>query len=149
MDFAKKMIFADEDRHDFNDAAHYWICKCLFDNDNDRVRVHCHFTGKYREAARYKCNLQFKKPKFTPVIIHNLAGYDSNLSVKNLGKTEENIKCIPNNGEKYISFNKDIVVGSFIDKEGKIVEVKNEFRFLDSFGSIASSLDSLVAKLSY
>ena len=110
---------------------------------------HCHFTGRYRGAARYKCNLRFKKPKFTPVIIHNLAGYDSNLSVKNLGKTEENIKCIPNKEEKYISFNKDIVFGSFIDKEGKIVEVKNEFRFLDSFGSIASSLDSLVAKLSY
>ena len=66
------------------------------------MRYHCHFTGKSRRAAHYKCNLQF--------IFHNLAGYDSHLLVKNLGKTEGNIKYIPNNEEKYISFSKDVVV---------------------------------------
>ena len=40
--------------------------------------------GKYRGAAHNKCNLQFKKPKFTPVIFHNLSGYDAHLFVKNL-----------------------------------------------------------------
>ena len=139
MNFAEKMTSTDEDRHDFNDATHCWICSCLLDNDNDRVSHHCHFTGRYRGAARYKCNLRFKKPKFTPVIIHNLAGYDSHLFVKNLGKSEENIKCIPNNEEKYISFSKDIVVDSFVNKEGKTVDVKNQLCFLDSFGFMASS----------
>ena len=62
-----------------------------------KVRDHCHFTGKYRGAAHNICNLRFKKPKFTPVIFHNLSGYDSHLFVNNLGKSEGNIKCIPNN----------------------------------------------------
>ena len=82
-------------------------------------RDHCHFTGKFRGAAHNICNLQFKKPKFTPVIIHNLSGYDSHLFVKNLGKTEGDIKCIPNNEEKYISFSKDIVVDEYINKKGE------------------------------
>ena len=27
LDFAEKMIFTDEDRHEFNNATHCWICK--------------------------------------------------------------------------------------------------------------------------
>ena len=66
------------------------------------MRNHCHFTGKFRGAAHYKCNVQSMKPKFTPFIFYNLANYDSHLFVKSLGKTEGNIKCIPKNEEKYI-----------------------------------------------
>lgn len=72
-----------------------------------------------------------KEVKVHSVIFHNLAGYDSNLFVKNLGKTEVNIKCNPNNEEKYISFGKDVVVGSFQKK----VDFKNELRFIDSSSS--------------
>ena len=77
------------DKDEFNDVAHCWICKGSL--INDKVRDHCHFTGKYRGAAHYIYNLQFKKPKFAPVIFHNLAGYDSHLFVKTLGKTEGNV----------------------------------------------------------
>ena len=111
-----------------------------------KVRDHDHFTGKFRGAAHNPCNLQFKKPKFTPVIFHNLSGYDAHLFVKNLGKSEGNIKCIPNNEEKYISFSKDIVVDAY-EKDGKKVEVQHEIRFLDSFKFMASSLDSLAGNL--
>ena len=114
--------------------------------EKKKVRDHCHFTGKFREAAHTKCNLQFKKPKFTPVIFHNLSGYDSHLFVKNLGRTDGNIKCIPNNEEKYISFSKDIIVGEY-EKYGKKHEIKHEIRFLDSFKFMASSLESLVGNL--
>ena len=107
----------------------------------------CYFTGKYHGAAHKKCNLQFKKPKFTPVVFHNLSGYDSHLFIKNLGKSEGNIKCIPNNEEKYISFSKDIIVDSFINKEGKEVKIKNEIRFIDSMKFMNSSLDNLVVNL--
>ena len=98
-EFSKKMIFRFKDKGDFEKE---------FKEAEKKVRDHCHFTGKYRGAAHNKCNLQFKKPKFTPVIFHNLSGYDMHLFVKNLGKSEGNIKCIPNNEEKYISFSKDI-----------------------------------------
>ena len=110
------------------------------------MRDHCHFTGKFRGAAHNICNLQFKKPKFTPVFFHNLSGYDAHLFVKNLGKTEGNIKCIPNNEGKYITFSKDIVVGEY-EKDGKKHEIKHEIRFLDSFKFMASSLESLVGNL--
>ena len=81
------------------------------------------------------------------MIFHNLSGYDAHLFVKNLGKSEGNIKCIPNNEEKYISFSKDIVVGEYVNKKGEKVEVKHEIRFLDSFKFMASSLESLVGNL--
>ena len=94
-DFLKKMIFSIKDKDDFEKARVCWICQKEFGSEK-KVRDHCHFTGKYRGAAHVKCNLQFKKPKFTPVIFHNLSGYDAHLFVKNLGKSEGNIKCIPN-----------------------------------------------------
>ena len=111
------------------------------------MRDHCHFTGKYRGVAQNLCNLQFKKTKFTPVIFHNLSGYDAHLFVKNLGKTDGNIKCIPNNEEKYISFSKDIIVGEYENKKGEKVKIKHEIRFLDSFKFMASSLEPLVGNL--
>ena len=141
------MIFTFKDKDDFEKAKICWICQKEFGEREKKVRDHCHYTGKYRGAAHNKCNLQFKKPKFTPVIFHNLSGYDAHLFVKNLGKSEGNIKCIPNNEEKYISFSKEIVVGEYENKKGEKVEVKHEIRFLDSFKFMASSLKSLVGNL--
>ena len=69
---------------------------------NKKVWDHCHFTGRFRGAAHNLCNLWYSKLKFIPVIFHNLSGYDSHLFIKNLGFTEGNIDCIPNNEEKYI-----------------------------------------------
>ena len=66
--------------------------------------------------------------------------------MKNLGKTEGNIRCIPNNEEKYISFSKDIVAGEY-EKDGKKYLIKHEIRFLDSFKFMASSLEGLVGNL--
>ena len=105
------------------------------------MRDHCHFAGKFRGAAHNRGSLQFRKPKFTPVFFHKLIGYDSHLFVKNLGKSEGDISCIPNNEEKYINFSKKIQVGSYTDKHSV------EIRFLDSAKSTASSLDSLVKNL--
>ena len=81
------------------------------------VRDHCHFTGKYRGPAHNECNRQFRKPKFTPIFFHNLSGYDSHLFIKNLGKTQGKIRCIPNKEERYISFSKNIKVYNYTDKE--------------------------------
>ena len=95
-DFSKKMIFLEEDRKVFEEALSCWICGKDF-SEGGKVKNHCHFTGKFRGAAHEKCNLQFRKPKFTPVFFHNLSGYDSHLFIKNLGKRSGNIKAIPNN----------------------------------------------------
>ena len=83
----------------------------------DKVRDHYHYTGKYRGAACNKCNLKYKKANFTPVVFHNLSGYDAHLFIKNLGYNQGDINCIANNEEKYISFTKTITVGSYKDKK--------------------------------
>ena len=139
---SKEMIFGVEK---FNDATECWICGGEL--GLDKVRDHCHLTGVYRGAAHNKCNLQYRRPKFIPVVFHNLSGYDSHLFIKNLGVTEGNINCIPNNEEKYISFSKDIVVGEYTSKNDKVITIKQQLRFIDSFKFVASSLDKLVENL--
>ena len=49
-----------------------WICKKLTDNDEEKVRDHCHVTGKYRGAAHWNCNKNLHLTKKVPVIFHNL-----------------------------------------------------------------------------
>ena len=144
----KKMVMTREDRMTYKKATHCHICEEEIDKDKDKkVRDHCHLTGKFRGAAHNKCNLKFKIPKFYPVIFHNLSGYDSHLFIKNLGKSEGKIDCIPCNEEKYISFTKEIIVDKFINEEKKEVEVKRKIRFIDSFKFMATSLNSLVKNL--
>ena len=68
--------------------------------------------------------------------------------MKDLGKSEGNINCIPNNEEKYISFSKEIVVGEYKDKKtGEMKEIKHEIRFIDSMKFMARSLEKLVDDL--
>ena len=144
----KKMVMTREDRINYKKATHCHICEEEIDKDVHRkVRDHCHLTGKFRGAAHSICNLKYRLPKFYPVIFHNLSGYDSHLFIKNLGKSEGKIDCIPNNEEKYISFTKEILVDKFIDEEGKEKDVKRKIRFIDSFKFMATSLDNLVKNL--
>ena len=148
----KKMVMTPEDKINYKKAAICHICeRGISKEGNDprfkKVRDHCHLTGKFRGAAHDKSNLEYRLPKFYPVIFHNLSGYDSHLFIKNLGKSEGMIDCIPNNEEKYISFSKHILVDRFINKKGEEKEVEREIRFIDSFKFMAASLDSLVKNL--
>ena len=43
---------------------------CDEELDKDRVRDHCHLSGKYRGAAHEVCNQKYKIPKFFPVVFH-------------------------------------------------------------------------------
>ena len=148
-------IFGPNELDQFNNATKCWICKEEFDDTadekgyrkNEKVKDHCHYTGRFRGAAHNSCNLKYKKPKFIPVIFHNLSGYDSHLFIKNLGYTDGNIDCIPSNEEKYISFTKNTVTGSYTNKKGKTKPKKHKIRFTDSFKFMSTSLDSLVNNL--
>ena len=96
---------------------------CNEELGEDRVRDHCHLTGKFRGAAHKICNLKYKVPKFFPVVFHNLSGYDSHLFIKILGNSEADISCIPNNEEINISFTKQVIVDKFVNKDGNEVNV--------------------------
>jgi hypothetical protein len=79
--------------------------------------------------------------------MHNLSGYDSHLFIKKLkGDNGENVECIPNNEEKYISFSREVIVDSY-DEDGKTKFVKRKLRFIDSFRFMSTSLDVLMKNL--
>ena len=99
---------------------------CNEELGKDRVRDHCHLSGKFRGAAHEVCNLKYKITKFFPVEFHNLTGYDSHLFIKTLGICKGDISCIKNNEENYIFFTKQVIVDKFVNEEGKEVNVKRE-----------------------
>ena len=144
----KKMVFTKEDEKQFNKASDCWICGEEL-NNQDRVRDHCHYTGRYRGAAHNNCNLNYSKPKGVPVFFHNLTGYDSHLFIKNLGSPnkKETIECIPNNEEKYITFTKNIIVGQYTNKKGEVKDKTFKIVFKDSLKFMSSSLEALVKNL--
>ena len=91
------------------------ICEKLI--EDEKIRVHCHITGKFRVAAQWSCNINLQLTKKVPVIFHSLRGYDSHLIFNELKKIDVKIDVIPNRLEKYIAFmiNKNLV---FVSDEG-------------------------------
>ena len=106
----KNILLTPEEKKDYDDQKVCYICKKEFDNnDNDKkqqkVRDHCHYTGKYRGAAHNICNLRYKIPKEIPVVFHNGSTYDYHFIIKELVKEfEGNFQCLGENTEKYITF---------------------------------------------
>ena len=122
-------------------------CGEKYTDKDVRVRDHCHITGKFRFSAHQECNLKLRiKPEDikTPVIFHNLCGYDSHFIMLQIGeiankhgytnkkreKQDLNINAIPNNMEKYMVF----MLG-------------NHLTFIDSLNFMSSSLYKLVSNL--
>ena len=143
----KEMIFTKEDEKHYDKASDCWICGEYL--GNDRVRDHCHYTGRYRGPAHNSCNLKYRKPKSVSVFFHNLSGYDSHLFFKKLGSSnkKENIKCIPNNEEKYITFTKTIITRQYTNKKGENKDKTFDIVFKDSLKFMSSSLGALVNNL--
>ena len=68
-----------------------------------KVRDHCHYTGKYRNAPHNICNLRYKIPKEIPIVFHNGSTYDYHFIIKELVKEfEGNFEWLGENTEKYI-----------------------------------------------
>ena len=115
--------------------------------DKGKVRDHCHYTGAYRGAAHFGCNLRYKIPNYISVVLHNLAGYDAHLFIRELAKYTTDIGVIAKNIEDYISFSIKVEVDKYVDKNGEERSKEIELRFIDSFKFMSSSLDSLVNNL--
>ena len=83
----KEMIsLTDEENESHESQKFCYICKKRFTNDNEKVRDHCHVTGKYRGAAHNKCNINHKISKNIPVVFHNGSTYDYHFIIKELVK---------------------------------------------------------------
>ena len=51
----KDLILSAEEEEKRHLSNTCWICDKLFDVGDDKVRDHCHITGKYRGAAHRSC----------------------------------------------------------------------------------------------
>lgn len=132
------MRLTSKEYQQFEEAKTCHICKRFFSAKDKKVRDHCHLTGRFRGAAHEGCNVNFKDARFIPVIFHNLTGYDSHFIVKELATAENfkgRVQLIAENKERYIAFTK-YIDGSDIN-----------FRFIDSFRFMASSLEKLASYL--
>ena len=63
--FNKNLIMTEEEENLFQKSNSCWICKKFINNNNneEKVRVHCHVTGKFRGAPHRKCNASLKLAK--------------------------------------------------------------------------------------
>ena len=108
------------------------ICRfCEKIIESDKVRDHCHLTGKYRGPAHSKCkiNVTQDQSNFIPFIFHNFSNYDCHMFFKKLvdkKKDKVDFEIIPKTNEEYIS----VTYGCI--------------RFIDSYRFLSSGLDSLV-----
>ena len=90
------------------------ICKEYFCTDENKkkefklyqkVRDHCHYSGKFRGAAHSNCNLQYKVPKKVPTVFHNGSTYDYHFIIKQLAEDfKGQFECLGENTETYITF---------------------------------------------
>ena len=102
--FNKNLIMSEEEEHLFQQSNNCWICKKLIDNDEEKVRDHCHVTGKFRGTTHWDCNIDCQLTKKVLVIFHSFRGYDSHLIFNELDKSDVKISVIPNGLEKYMAF---------------------------------------------
>ena len=117
-----------EDEEIYNNSHICWIYKQEL--NTDKVRDHCHVTGKFRGAPHNKCNLKLRIPRNLPIIFQNLEGYDGHIIFKELNNFDVDIAVIPKSIDKYMSiiFNRHI-------------------SFIDSLQFYNSSLDTLASSL--
>ena len=81
--FNKNLIMSEEEEQ-FQSSNTCWICEKLIDDGDEKVRDHCHVTGKFRGTAYWSYNINFQLTKKASVIFYNLRGYDSHLILMSL-----------------------------------------------------------------
>ena len=151
----KEMIpLTDKENKSYEKQKVCYICKKEFSTDeNDKnafklyhkVRDHCHYTGKFRAAARTSICIRYKTPKEIPVVFHNGSTYDNHFIIKQLAKEfDGQFECLGENTEKYITFS--VPIKKELDNS-KTISYK--LKFIDNFRFMSTSLSSLVDSLSH
>ena len=80
----KDIIMTQEDEEENRNNN---ICRfCERNIESDKVRDHCHLTGKYSGPAHNTCNIYVKQKvsNFMPMAIHNFSKYDCHMFFKKL-----------------------------------------------------------------
>ena len=122
----KEINMKDEDKEDYRNDN---VCRfCEKEILSDKVRDHCHLTGKYRGPAHKKCNNNVTQDQsnFIPIMYHDFMFFKK-LVDKKIDEVE--FEIIPKTNEEYISVTYGCV------------------RFFDSYRFLSSVLGSLVKTL--
>ena len=100
------VLLIKEELKPYQDAKVCSICGkriLRFTNDKNyqRVRDHCNYTDKYRDAAASIYDLKFSVPNQIPVVFHNGSNYDYHFIIKELAnKFKGQFECIGENVQK-------------------------------------------------
>ena len=78
----KDIVMTEDDEADYRNFNNCGFCEKEI--VSDKVRDHCHLTGKYRGPAHNTCNINVtqKQSNFIPFIFHNFSNYDCHLFFK-------------------------------------------------------------------
>ena len=53
-----KTFIMSEEEEQLQSSNSCWLCEKFIDNDDEKVRDHCHITGKFRVTANWSCNIR-------------------------------------------------------------------------------------------
>ena len=128
----KDIVMTQEDEEDYKNNNNCRFCEKTI--EYDKVKDHCHLTGKYRGSAHNTCNINVtqKQSNFVPFRFHNFSNYHCHMFFKKLvDKKNDKVKfdIIPKTNEEYISVTYSCII------------------FIDSYRFLSSGLDSLVKTL--
>ena len=117
-----------EDEEIYNNSHICWICKKEL--NMDKVKDHCHVTGRFRGAAHNKSNINLRLPRKLPIIFHNLQGYDGHITFTELNNFNVDIDVTPKGNDKYMN-----------------IIVNTDITFTDSLQFYNGSLDTSTSNL--
>ena len=87
----KKM--SDEDNDNFDNATCCHLCKRkVHQMSKTIVKTNDLVTGKYRGGAHNKCNINYGKKRYLPVLFHILESYDCHYIISEAFKTNQEIR---------------------------------------------------------
>ena len=152
------LVMSEENNKHCHATAKCHICEKIIEDPTEKVRDHCHMTGKYRGPAHNTCNTKYHLHHEVPVFFHNFSKYDSHLFITELIRmqSDRNIQIIPSNTETYISITKQVKISrnsgepaakrqKTTNKPDKQVYLRIEFK--DSFRFLGASIDALAKSL--
>ena len=99
----KDINMLEEDEEDYRKNIICRFCENII--ESDKVRYHCHLTGKYRGPAHSKCNINVtqKQSNFIPFLFHNFSNYDCHMFFKKIvdkKKDQVDFENIPKTNEE-------------------------------------------------
>ena len=67
--FNKNLIMTEKEKEQFQSSNTCWICEKIIDDDDEKVRHHCHINSNFRIATRWSCNINLQLTKTFLIII--------------------------------------------------------------------------------